>query len=314
MSAILIEGLRKSYGDIIALDGLDLSVERGVIFGFLGPNGAGKTTAMKILAGVAFPTAGRAWVEGMPVGPESPARQIVGYLPEEPGFYPWMQPREFLVDLVGGLYGMPRGEAQVRGEELLALVGLEDAADRRIGGFSRGMRQRLGLAQALMNKPQVLLLDEPVSALDPVGRHDILGLIDAMREETTIFMSTHILTDVERICDQIGILDRGRIITLDRREDILRRYAIPMIEVFFDASPPAVLQWADSIKGLNYVVDVDVDESLVKITLDGSDQSPHEIQKMVLGSNLAVLKYEQVRPQLEDVFLRLVGKNVEIAA
>ena len=237
MSAIVVENLSKVYGAIRALDGLDLSVERGTVFGFLGPNGAGKTTTLRILSGVAIPSSGKAWIEGVRVGLGGEARGLVGYLPEEPAYYPWMRAREFLVDLVGGLHGMDPVEANLRGEEMLELVGLQVAANRRIGGFSRGMRQRLGLAQALMNKPQVLLLDEPVSALDPVGRRDILRLIKTLSEEATVFMSTHILNDVERVCDKIGIIDRGRLIALDRTDELLRRHAAPIVEVTFDDEP-----------------------------------------------------------------------------
>jgi ABC-2 type transport system ATP-binding protein len=307
MSALVLEGLVKIYGAIHALDGLDLTVEKGSVFGFLGPNGAGKTTTLRILAGVAIPTAGKAWVEGVPVGPQSPARGMVGYLPEEPGFYPWMRAREFLVDLIGGLLGMTQREAKRRTEEVLGLVGLEEAAERRVGGFSRGMRQRLGLAQALMNRPQVLLLDEPVSALDPAGRRDILRIIARLGEDATVFMSTHILNDVERICDQIGIIDRGRLIALDRTEDLLRRYALPMIEVVFEAEPGLVAEWANSIRDLNYVRGVEANECEVRITLDGTGSSSLDLQRRVLGTNMTLLNYSQAQPRLEDVFLRLVG-------
>ena len=307
MSAIVIEGLGKIYGPIKALDGLDLHVEQGVVFGFLGPNGAGKTTTLRILAGLARPTTGQAWIEGLPVGPESHARRLVGYLPEEPSFYPWMRAREFLADLVGGLCGMSRREAMARADEMIVLVGLEKAADRRIGGFSRGMRQRLGLAQALMNRPPVLLLDEPVSGLDPVGRRNILNLIDELRGEATVFMSTHILSDVERICDAVGILNHGRLIALDKKENLLSRYAVPVVEVNFDAAPEMVAHWAESLRELPFVVNVQLDESAVRVTLDGSIQSSVDMQRLVLGSDLLVLSYQHERPQLEDVFLRLVG-------
>jgi ABC-2 type transport system ATP-binding protein len=309
MSAIGVEKLSKVYGDIRALDGLDLSVEKGAVFGFLGPNGAGKTTTLRILAGVATPTSGEAWIEGVQVGLGGEARRMVGYLPEEPAYYPWMRAREFLVDLIGGLYGMDPGEANLRGDEMLELVGLQEAANRRIGGFSRGMRQRLGLAQALMNKPQVLLLDEPVSALDPVGRRDILRLIKALGEEATIFMSTHILNDVERVCDMIGIIDRGKLIALDRTEELLRRYAAPIVEVTFNDQPENVLSWADTLRGADFVRNVEVVEGQVRITLDGSESSALELQSWVLGANMTVLGYKQARPQLEDVFVRLVGEG-----
>ena len=308
MSAIVVENLSKVYGAIRALDGLELSVERGTVFGFLGPNGAGKTTTLRILSGVAIPSSGKAWIEGVRVGLGGEARGLVGYLPEEPAYYPWMRAREFLVDLVGGLHGMDPAEANLRGEEMLELVGLQVAANRRIGGFSRGMRQRLGLAQALMNKPQVLLLDEPVSALDPVGRRDILRLIKTLGEEATVFMSTHILNDVERVCDKIGIIDRGRLIALDRTDELLRRHAAPIVEVTFDDEPEEVLRWADTLRDANFVRHVEASEGQIRITLDGSESSTRELQSRVFGANMAVLSYKQAQPQLEDVFVRLVGE------
>jgi len=309
MSAIVIECLRKTYGNIHALDGLDLNVEKGVVFGFLGPNGAGKTTTLRILAGAANPTEGKAWIEGIPVGPGSKARGLVGYLPEEPAFYPWMRAREYLADLIGGLYGLTCREAAVRGDEMLALVGLEEAAKRKIGGFSRGMRQRLGLAQALMNHPQVLLLDEPVSALDPAGRRDILQLIKKLGEKATIFMSTHILNDVERICDRIGILNCGRLIAVDKTEDLLSRYALPVVEITFVAASESVKQWIESLRGLTFIREMEIQENVVRIMLDGSITSAFELQKRVFGSNLTVLSYLQAQPQLEDVFIGLVGER-----
>ncbi|NLG49217.1 MAG: ABC transporter ATP-binding protein, partial [Chloroflexi bacterium] len=180
-AAIRIEELRRTFGAVHALDGLTLNVEEGTVFGFLGPNGAGKTTTLRILTGLARATGGRAWVAGAEVGlAQEAVAQRVGYLPEEPAFYSWMTPREYL-DYVGRIYGLDAGERSSRARELLALVGLEDVAGRRIGGFSRGMRQRLGLAQALVHKPPVLLLDEPVSALDPLGRKEVLELIEGLR-------------------------------------------------------------------------------------------------------------------------------------
>jgi len=303
----VVEGLRKIYGEVRALDGLDFSVERGAVFGFLGPNGAGKTTTLRILAGVAHPSGGRALIEGQPVGPESSARAVVGYLPEEPGFYPWLTAREFLVDLIGGLYAMSPQEATSRGEEMLALVGLEDASGRRVGGFSRGMRQRLGLAQALINRPRVLLLDEPVSALDPAGRHDILALIDGLKGDTTVLMSTHILADVERICDTIGIIDHGKLVVLGERQDLLQRYAVPLTEVVFDASEDAVIAWGDSVRDLQFVREVKVSGNVVRIRLDGAEGENILLQNLALGSNMILQSYQRVRPQLEDVFLSLVG-------
>lgn len=306
MSILRIEALRKTFGAVKALDGLDLTVEAGTVFGFLGPNGAGKTTTLRILAGLTHPTSGRAWVAGHPVGPESRARTLVGYLPEEPHFYTWMSAQEFLADYVAGLFRLERREARARASELLDRVGLKDAARRRIGGFSRGMRQRLGLAQALMNRPQILLLDEPVSALDPGGRRDMLELIGNLKDAATVFMSTHILEDVERVCDTVGILDHGRLVVLDAREALLHRYAIPAIEVEFQGAPEAVAVWTEGLTGRPGISGVERTGSLVRIRLQGNDKTSLALQQQVLGAGLPVVRYQVARPSLEDVFLSLV--------
>jgi len=306
MSAIRIENLTKAYGSVRALDGLTLAVEPGTVFGFLGPNGAGKTTTMRILAGLARPGGGQAWVAGEPVGPDGRARALIGYLPEEPRFYPWMRAEEFLARYVGGLFRLPRREARERADELLEKVGLVEAGRRRIGGFSRGMRQRLGLAQALMNRPQVLLLDEPVSALDPGGRKEILELIGGLNDQATVFMSTHILEDVDRVCDTIGVIDHGRLVALETRDALLDRYAIPAVEVEFDAGTDAVAAWAERMSRHRAAAGVETDGRRVRIRLAGSAGAAGEAQREVLGSGLTVLEYRIARPSLEDAFLRLV--------
>ncbi len=174
MSAIRIEALTKSFGKFRALDGLSLTVEGGAVFGFLGPNGAGKTTTLRILTGLAHADSGGAWVEGLEVGKSAEISSRIGYLPEEPAFYPWMTGIETL-DIMGQIHRIVKAERRRRVDEMLEMAGLTEAGKRRVGGYSRGMRQRLGLAQALIHRPQVLLLDEPASALDPAGRKDVLG-------------------------------------------------------------------------------------------------------------------------------------------
>ena len=305
MSEIRTEALRKTYGEIVALQSLDLTVEAGTIFGFLGPNGAGKTTTLRLLAGLARPSSGHAWLAGEPAGPESRARAHIGYLPEEPRFYNWMSPLEFLSGYVGGLFGLAREQASDRAHALLERVGLADAVRRRIGGFSRGMRQRLGLAQALMNRPRVLLLDEPVSALDPGGRRDMLEWLGELKSETTVFMSTHILEDVERICDTIGILHRGRLVVVEARQTLLTRYAVPAVEVEFDAPAHRIAAWAEAVRAKPGVVGTDVLGSVVTVRLQAAD-AHLSVQAAALDAGLPVITYRVARPTLEDVFLRLV--------
>jgi ABC-2 type transport system ATP-binding protein len=313
VSAIRVEGLRKAFNKVQALDGLSFDVAPGTVFGFLGPNGAGKTTTLRILAGLARPDGGAAWVAGYPTGPESPARSLIGYLPEEPHFYTWMTATEFLRDYVGGIFGLSAAEARRRTAELLERVGLTDAARRRIAGFSKGMRQRLGLAQALINRPQVVLLDEPVSALDPAGRKDMLLLIDELRQTTAVLMSTHILDDVERVCDTVGIIDHGRMVALDEREALLARYATPSLEIEFRAEAAPVDAWAATLRGVPGIASATVDEAVVRVGLQAADAGDQKVLGLAVASGMPVERFEHARPTLEDVFLRLVGTQTEAA-
>jgi len=311
--AVQTFGLTRFYGTVAAVYQLDLTVNKGDLFGFIGSNGAGKTTTLRILAGLARPDSGAASVAGHPAGPASPARRLVGYLPEEPRFYTWMTATEFLRDYVAGLFGLEAEEARRRTAELLGLVGLQDAARRRIAGFSRGMRQRLGLAQALLNRPQVVLLDEPVSALDPAGRRDMLLLIEELRSTTTVLMSTHILEDVERVCDTVGIIKDGRMVTVDERQALLDRYATPLIEIAFRAHPDRIGAWAEQIRRLPGVASVVMDEALVRIQLGADLAADQQVLAQAVASGMPVERFEHGRPRLEDVFLRLVGQAKEAA-
>jgi ABC-2 type transport system ATP-binding protein len=305
--AIRVEGLTKRFGDVQALDGLSLVVEPGSVFGFLGPNGAGKTTTIRILAGLARADRGRAWIDGLEVTkePRGVSRHI-GYLPQEPSFYPWMTAREF-IDYVGRVFGLPAAEREQRTEELLDLVGLVEAAGRRIGGYSGGMGQRLGIAQALVNRPPVLLLDEPVSGLDPAGRRELLQLIDRLRGQCTVFMSTHILADVERVCDSVGIISRGCLVAEAPQQELLDRYAVPAFELEVDSRCTTQLSaWADGIRTEPWVTSVRLDRSTARVVVDDVEVARRELLASALTVGLALNRYEMVRPSLEDVFLRLV--------
>jgi ABC-2 type transport system ATP-binding protein len=252
VSSVHIENLKKYYGAVHALDGLDMDVAPGTVFGFLGPNGAGKTTTLRILTGLAHPTSGKAQVAGLDILKDGhKLASHIGHLPEEPAFYTWMTPREFL-DYLGRLYGFSAAERASRTRELLALVRMEDVSKRRIAGFSRGMRQRLGVAAALIHHPEVLFLDEPASALDPAGRKEVLDLIESLRGQCTVVMSTHILADVERVCDVVGIISKGRMIVQSPREELLERYAIPAFELEGD-DHAALAKWTETLRSLPWV-------------------------------------------------------------
>ncbi|NLX09477.1 MAG: ABC transporter ATP-binding protein [Chloroflexi bacterium] len=299
MPAIEVHGLTKRFGDFTALDEIDLAVERGIIFGFLGPNGAGKTTTLRLMTGLARPTAGRVVIEGVEVGTNR--RPPIGYLPDAPTFYHWMNAREFL-RYIAGLHGLENPPI----DAVLERVGLHDAAKKRVGGYSRGMKQRLGLAQALLPQPAVLLLDEPASALDPAGRKAILDILDDLRGEMTVFFSTHILGDAERICDEIGILDRGRLILQARRDELLARFARPIFEV--DAAPEATAPLqaaAERIAALPWVERTMLHGSSLRVHVRDVAAAQRELLPLLAG--LPVLRFEMLGATLEDVFLRLTN-------
>lgn len=313
MIAVRTEELRKVFGSFLALDGLSLGVEEGTIFGFLGPNGAGKTTTIRILTGLAHATSGQIWILGKETtSNRQEIAQQIGFLPEEPAFYPWMTPREFL-DYVGRIFGLPSAERFARTKELLGLAGLEESAKRRIGGFSRGMRQRLALAQALVNRPKVLFLDEPASALDPLGRKEVLDFIEQLRGQCTVFMSTHILADVERVCDTVGIINRGRLVTEAPRGVLLAQYAIPAFELEVEKqSEPAIPNWCETLKRENWVTSVSFESLIVRVVVKDVEVAKKELLRSITLAGLIINRYEVVRPTVEDIFLQLVaGKEAE---
>jgi ABC-2 type transport system ATP-binding protein len=203
--------LAKRYRTVTALAGLTMTVGRGEVFGFLGPNGAGKTTAVKLLLALARPTGGEGWVLGAPLGDRA-ARRRIGYLPELFRYQDWLSAREVLA-LHCALARLPRADWREQIEEALATVGLTERGDDRVGTFSKGMQQRLGLGVALLGRPDLVVLDEPTSALDPVGRHDVREVIRGLaRRGATVFLNSHLLTEVEHVCDRVAIVDRGRVI------------------------------------------------------------------------------------------------------
>lgn len=228
--AIEAVGLRKEYGRKVAVEDLTLTVQRGEVFGFLGPNGAGKTTAMKMLLGLVRPTAGEARILGRPVT-DVDVRTRIGFLPEQFRFHEWMRAEEFL-DFHGRLAGLPPVERRRRIAEVLELVGLGARRHDRLRSFSKGMLQRIGLAQAILHDPAVVFLDEPTSALDPIGRREVRELIHRLRERgTTVFLNSHLLSEVEQVCDRLVILDHGRVVREGPLAELLRQELEVEIEV-----------------------------------------------------------------------------------
>ena len=307
MTAISTRGLTKHYGNIKALDNLNLEVPDNIVFGFLGPNGAGKTTTVKLLTGFSRPTSGEAWVAGEKVSDGNCSLQAkTGLLPDVPAFYDWMTAREFL-RLVGELHRLSPADNKSRTAEMLHLAGIEKAADRRIGGYSRGMRQRLGLAQALMNQPRVVFMDEPTSALDPIGRREALELIIRLREKATVFMSTHILSDVEKVCDMVGIIDKGVLITVSPVDTLQKKYTRSVFEMEFleDAK-----EFVDSLQKIPWLTNpvMTAVNGTQKITVSALDteRARKELPRVISASGLTLARYELVVPNLEDIFMEIV--------
>ena len=305
------KGLSKRYGDVEALRGLDLSVPAGSVFGFLGPNGSGKTTTLSILAGLSHPTGGQAWVSGLDVTRDGMAvRERIGFLRQDPRFYGWMTGHQTL-SFVGEFFGLAGNERRRRADELLELVDLTGAADRRVGGYSGGMRQRLGIAQALMGSPQVLLLDEPCSSLDPAGRYEVIRIMERLRGSTTVFYSTHILQDVERVADEVAIVSRGERIRQAPMKDLL---AASQDELIVEIEGPCERLLQD-LRTQPFVVGVDVSaeptsDGLQRMTLNVSDlpTARKAVPRLVVNHDeTTFVSCRPHRPDLESVFLELTG-------
>jgi len=312
-AAIQTTALTKTYGDKNALDAMDLTVPEGTVFGFLGANGAGKTTTLRLLTGLARPTSGSVQVLGHDVATAGNAvRAEIGFLPDVPGFYDWMTAPE-LLRFAGGLFGLGGRVLDGRVEMLLDLAGLTGVTTR-VGGFSRGMKQRLGVAQSLVNAPRLLLLDEPTSALDPMGRKDVLEMIASLRGRTTVFFSTHILADVERVCDTVAILDRGRVVAHAPIDELKARYGAQKVVVEVAdgadelAEEIARRPWAGAIaRTSNGSNGGNGSAGPLEVTVTDVDAAQREIPALVAARGLRLIRMDAGEMGLEEVFVELVG-------
>ena len=304
-AAIELRGLTKRFGDAIALAGVDLVVRPGVVFGFLGRNGAGKTTALRILSGLARPTAGTAHVLGHDVERATDAvRARIGFLPDVPGFYPWMTAREYL-EFAGRLFGLEKATLDARATALLEMAGLASVTTR-VGGFSRGMKQRLGIAQALINAPSLLMLDEPTSALDPIGRREVLEMVASLRGRTTVFFSTHILADVERVCDAVAILERGRVVASAGVAELTARATANRLIVEVEDSVAAAAV-AGALTGRAWLRSIETDGRALHLAVSDLPSAQREIPAAIAAAGMALRRFEIGETSLEDVFVELVG-------
>jgi ABC-2 type transport system ATP-binding protein len=295
-------GLAKRYGDTDALIDLTLRVEPGEVFGFLGPNGAGKTTAVKLLLGLARPTGGSGMVLGSPLGSRA-ARRDIGYLPELFRYQPWLRARE-VIDLHGQLKAADGGAPRVGPADAAAAletVGLADRADDAVGGFSKGMQQRLGLAVALLGSPRLVILDEPTSALDPVGRADVRTIVRRARDlGSTVFLNSHLLTEVERVCDRVAIVDHGRVLASGRIDDLLGEPQIRLRVTDLAAADVAELRRFGRV--------APGDDGWLTITGIDLERVP-DLVAAIVGVGGRVHAVESGRSTLEDLFMQLVGRG-----
>jgi ABC-2 type transport system ATP-binding protein len=306
--------LNKNFNGVQALKDLDLRVSKNSIFGFLGPNGAGKTTTIKLLLGLISPSSGSGSVFGMDILKDSvEIRSRVGYLPQEPRFYEHLTARQTLRFTAGFFFKGPNGAIEERVQEMLELVELEGKADRPIKGFSGGERQRLGIAQAQVNYPDLLILDEPAASLDPMGRHDILDLMERLRKYTTIFYSTHILDDVQKVSDTVAILNKGELVSQGSIETLLAGSEGPVFTLSVVGATQQVLEQVRQqpwVKSLQVKAENDDKASW---TVAVTDTSIAEVQllRLVLAEPQArVLDFRRRRYELEDVFMQIVeGDN-----
>ena len=307
--AVQTKALSKVYQGTSAVDAIDLNVPRHSVYGFLGPNGAGKTTTMKMLLGLIRPTSGSGTIFGLDIENDSPAvRRRVGYLPQEPRFYPHMTARETLRFAAGFFFSGPPDRIESRIGEMLELVGIQDKADRPIKTLSGGETQRLGIAQAQIHEPDLLILDEPAAALDPLGRRDVLAILERFRATSTVLYSTHILDDVQRVSDMICILKNGRIVEQGLIGDVLSSGSDSVFTVVIDGDidrARATLReqpWVDQ-------VDVDGGAASARMRIRVSDVSAAEarLQRVLLEDETLVVKeFSRPSASLEDIFVDLV--------
>ncbi len=300
--AIDANGLRKEFGEKVAVADLSLQVGRGEIFGFLGPNGAGKTTAVKMLLGLTSPTAGQATLLGKPLGNRA-ARAKMGFLPEHFRFHEWLTAAEFL-DLHGRLYGMSREERRREIPELLALVGLDKQAELKLAAFSKGMLQRIGLAQALLNSPDLVFLDEPTSGLDPMGRRLVRTIISGLREEgTAVFLNSHLLSEIELTCDRVAFIREGAILRETALDELLAETVLVTLRVG-EPTPELLI----ALERFGSDVSLDNGSGRISFTLSEEEQLP-ELAAWLIADGQQLYELSPQTMTLEEHFIRIVGEG-----
>ena len=313
-TVISTRGLSKTYKNVAALKPLDLDVHQNSIYGFLGPNGAGKTTTIKLLLGLTRPAAGSATVFGMDVAKQSvDIRARIGYLPQEPHFYEHMSARETLRFVAKFFFKGPNKAIEARIAEMLDLVDLSDKADRPMKTFSGGEKQRLGIAQAQINYPDLLILDEPAASLDPIGRRDVLEVMSRLRKHTTVFYSTHILDDVQKVSDTVAILNKGVLVAEGPIEELLAgsEGIIYLVHLKGDADTAVNLvksqPWVSGVK-----TGAHGDETTLQVSVSDPAMAEAQLLKLLVNSPVVVTEFRLKQYELEDIFMQVVEGGQDV--
>ncbi|MFC4798431.1 ATP-binding cassette domain-containing protein [Neobacillus sp. GCM10023253] len=301
MNIMEVKSLTKAFGKHMAVNDLSFSIEEGRCVAMIGPNGAGKTTTLEMVAGLQKPTDGTITFLGVE---KTDFREHIGYLPQQPVFFPWMNAVEYLV-FMGELSGLSKTKAAKRAVELLELAGIAGAKKRKIGGYSGGMKQRLGIAQALINEPKLLMLDEPVSALDPVGRREILEMMKMLKENMTILFSTHILHDAEEVCDDVLMIHNGKLAITGSLPDLRKNYQEDVIII---SAAENLEGWARSLESWDVITKVISKNETVEIFIKDVLLARSLILAEITEKHLPITSFTVGKTTLEDLFMKVVGK------
>lgn len=303
--------ITKKFKERIALENVDFSISQGRCVGLLGVNGAGKTTTLRILSGLLYETSGDVIYKGKSINSSNDAllkyKGKIGYLPQHPKYFNWMTGYEFL-SLMSDLYQIPTSLKKNRIEEVLEIVKLKGEERRKIGEYSGGMKQRLGIAQAILHEPEFLILDEPVSALDPEGRYQIINLIEQLKRKSTILLSTHILHDADDICDDVIILHNGKKIIDTELLQLKNNYIEPIINISFVDSTK-IDYILPLLKQYQWIEDIQVKNSALTIKVNNRDLALEKLPTILLENDSPFTSFNITEPKLEDIFLRLVSKQ-----
>ncbi|AWP25770.1 ABC transporter ATP-binding protein [Paenibacillus glucanolyticus] len=299
-----IHELTKSIGSITPVKGISFDLKRGGCTALLGPNGAGKTTTLRMLAGLIPPTRGEI-KHGSADKQTNDWRHRIGYLPQYPKFYSWMSGKEYL-SFSAKLSGLSGQKALQRSQEVIEMVGLQQASKRRISGYSGGMKQRLGIAQALVHEPELIMLDEPVSALDPIGRREVMDLLNRLRGEVTILFSTHVLHDAEEICDDMVLMVDGEIAEKGALSELRSKYRQPVLSIEVEPGERE-LAWLHGLSKRSFVQEAEVGKHRAKLTVTDMGAARAVLIKELADNGIELLRFEAGTSSLEDMFMKVVG-------